>query len=79
MDSIENKFRHLLGVPPAHTLKLTRLRSRSVRIEDLDFEEHDAQGNLIARHHWWDRPLQNESGWRKAAPDGTLLKERGTP
>jgi hypothetical protein len=24
-DSTEDKFRHLLGVPPAHALKLTRL------------------------------------------------------
>ena len=78
MDSTEEKFRHLLGVPPAHALKLTRLKSRSAGREDLDFEEHDAQGNLVALHHWWDRPLQNESGWRKTAPDGSLLKERGT-
>jgi hypothetical protein len=25
MDSIEEQFRHLLGVPPGHALKLTRL------------------------------------------------------
>lgn len=78
MDSMEERFRHLLGVPPAHALKLIRLRRKADR-EDLNFEEHDAQGNLVAHHHWWDRPLQNESGWRKTAPDGTLLKERNTP
>jgi hypothetical protein len=49
MDSTEEKFRHLLGVPPTHALKLTRLKSRSAGAEDLDFEEHDAQGNLVAR------------------------------
>jgi len=79
MDSTEDKFRHLLGVPPAHALKLTRLKRRSAGVEYLDFDEHDDQGNLVARHHWWDRPLQNESGWRKTAPDGTLPKERVTP
>jgi hypothetical protein len=78
MDSLEEKFRHLLAVPPAHALKLTRLRRKADR-EDLNFEEHDAHGTLIARHHWWDRPHRNESGWRKTAPDGTLLKERGSP
>lgn len=49
MDSTEDNFRPLLGVPPAHTLKLTRLR-RSVGREDLDFEERDAQGTLVAIH-----------------------------
>jgi hypothetical protein len=77
MDSTEDDFRPLLGVPPAHALKLTRLR-RSIGREDLDFEERDAQGTLIAIHYWWSRPLQNQSGWRKVAPDGSLLKESGT-
>jgi len=78
MQSTEDKFRQLFGVPSAHTLKLTRLKRRSPRLEYLDFEELDAQGNLAARYHWWDRPLHSESGWRKTAPDGALLKQRGT-
>jgi hypothetical protein len=77
MDSTEDDFRHLLGVPAAHALKLTRLIRKAGR-EDLNFEERDAHGKLVAHHHWWNHPLQNESGWRKTAPDGSLLKERGT-
>ena len=75
MTTTEDEYREIFGVTAGHRLTLTRHKSRSAGVEDMEFDEHDATGALVAKYHWWDRPFQNDSGWTKADAQGNLLRQ----
>ena len=75
LTTLGDEYRTIFGVPADHRLTLTRHKDRSAGVEEIEFDEHDAKGTLVARYRWWDRPFANESGWTKDDAQGNPLRQ----
>jgi len=71
-------FDEIFKIQPGNTLKLVHSHLGNYD-DDWEHEERNGRGELVARYESWDhfqpRGPHSSTGWRKYAPDGTLIEK----